>query len=229
MIYLISLQLVCLMTSHCIFTGAYHHVFCSVHEKSPFPNKEVTVKNFSKNGGNLIIKEHDVLIHIPQNAISNNDLVEVKACGSLVGPFKLPAGYERVSAYVWVGSTYKFQKHVQMYLQQHFEAADNEEDIKDLCLLTANECDKTTEDSEEVYVMHEDETEHYFEAGCDECYILTKSWCTKCVAKKRKPNAGRFLAFGYLSRPICNENNVHISFEICVCYSLAECSQVIFL
>ena len=217
-----------LLHFHGVCIGMYLHVTWSALEKCPFPNKEVATKTFNHNGGNIIIKEHDVLIHIPQNAISNNDLVEVKTCGSLVGPFKMPPGYERVSAYVWVGSTYKFQKCVQMYLQ-HFEAADNEEDIKDLCLMTASECDKTTESGEDVYLMHEDETEHYFEAGCDECYILTKSWCTKCVAKKRKPNAGRCLAFGYLSRPMYHERSVQISFEICICYSLAECSQVLSL
>lgn len=168
------------------------------------------------------------MIHVPENAINPNDLVEIKACGNLVGPYKLPEGYERASAFVWVSAAYKFQKHVQMYFQ-HFCALDTEDDIKDLCLLTANENDKIVEDDKCLYVMHEDNIEYYFEAGCDECYILTKSWCTKCVAKRKRIKSSdcRCLGFGYLSRPTSIGKNVRVSFEICICYSLSDCVQVI--
>jgi len=208
------------------FTGnSFNHSISRVLEKCPFAKKKLTKVFFDLNGGNINIEEHCVLIHIPTNAISKCDLVEMKVCASLVGSFKLPSGYERVSAYVWVGSTYAFQKNVQMYLQ-HFEAAYNEEDTKDLCLMSANEHDITTEDGEDIYLMHEDKSEHYFEAGYDECYILSKSWCTKCIAKKRRPPKGRCLAYGYLSRPTYNGSSIQICLEICICYSLAECMKV---
>ena len=213
---------------HCFYVGSAHFTLYKVLEDCPLPNKEIVTEVFDSKGGNIKIKKHDVLIHIPENAIAANDLVEVKACGNLVGPYRLPEHYERVSAFVWVSATYKFQKNIQMYLQ-HFCVVDNEDDIKDLCLLTANESDKILEDGGYVYMMHEDEIEYYFEADCDECYILTKSWCTKCIVKRRKLKSSHCLSFGYLSRPVSVGKNVQISFEICFCYSLSECIQVILL
>jgi len=110
-------------------------------ETCPLPNNDFIVKIFDYRGGNIKVNCHDVLIHIPENAIAAGDFVEMKAGACLIGPYKLPESYERVSALVWVSVNYKFQKNVQLYLQ-YFYAANSEEDIKDLCLLTASESDK---------------------------------------------------------------------------------------
>ena len=206
-------------------------MFFKVLEDCPIPNEDLVVKIFDRKGGNICIEKHSSIIHIPKDAVTVNDLVEVKACGSLVGPFRLPDGYERVSAFVWASAYYEFQKNAQMYLQ-HCDAADSEEDINNLCVLTANECDKVWDDDEDgyVYQMHEDHIECYFEVGSDECCIYTRSWCTKCIARKRKRlklnNLYRCVAFGYLSQPIITKIGMSISFEICFCYSLEDCMQV---
>jgi len=187
------------------------------------------MKIFDQRGGNIVIDQQSIFIHIPKNAIAMHDLVEVKTYGSMAGPFKLPEGYERVSAFVWASATYKFQQNVQMYLQ-HCDAAYSEEDINNLCVLTANESDKVWDDDEYVYLMHEDNAECYFEVGSDECCIHTKSWCTKCIARRRRKlkssDLNHCVAFGYLSKPVSTKIGVSISFEICFCYSLEDCIQV---
>jgi len=196
-------------------------------ELCSFPNEEVVSKTFNQCGGTLEIEQHGVQIYIPENAIAKNDLVEMKACGSLTGPYQLPEDYERVSILLWVSADYPFQKYVQMFLQ-HFEAIESEGDIKDLCVLTASESDKEidSETDELLYRMHEDEIEHYFQAGYDECKILTKSWCTKCLAKKKKPKKGRCVGYGYLEKPIFNAGSVKFKFEMCFCYALKWCIKV---
>ena len=196
-------------------------------ELCPFPDENVVSKKFNQYGGTLKIERHAVLIHIPENAIAKSHLVEMKACGSLVGPYQLPEGYECVSIFIWVSCDYPFQKNVQMFLQ-HFEAVESEDDIKDLCLLTSSDRDKKfdAETDEYLYSMHEDEIEHYFKAGCDECYILTKTWCTKCIAKKKKAKSGRCFGYGYLERPIFSGGTVKFSFEMCFCYALKYCIEV---
>ncbi|XP_065905061.1 uncharacterized protein [Dysidea avara] len=211
--------------------GNTQSVFYKVTEDCPLPKKDFAMKIVDQRGGNINIKQHSVFIHIPKNAVATYNLVEVKACGSLVGPFKLPEDYERVSAFVWASAGYTFQQNVQMYLQ-HCDAANSEEDINDLCVLTANESDKVWDDDEEcVYLMREDDADCYFEVGSDECCIHTKSWCTKCVARRRRKLKSRDLnhcvAFAYLSKPVITKIGVSISFEICFCYSLEDCIQTV--
>ena len=200
---------------------------CEVLENCPLPNNEIIIKEFDSKGGDLKIEQHSVLIHVPEGAVAKNNLVKMKACGNLVGPFILPEDYERVSAFVWVSAAYKFQKQVKMSLE-HYYATGSEDDIKDLCVLTANESDKIMENDNLVYKMHEDDTEYHFKADSNKCCILANSWCTKCVAKKRSISSSGYycLSYGYLTRMIRNSGQTSLYFEICFCYALSDCIQV---
>lgn len=80
------------------------------------------------------IQDHNVTVTIPQGAVEKGYSVEVEVAASLFGPYKIAKGYTRISSFVWIGSSYSFQKPVKIEIEHHAVVL-KESDSLQLCVM----------------------------------------------------------------------------------------------
>jgi len=180
---------------------------------------------FDSEGGKLVIDEHSITITIPKGAIAEGKRVQIQAAASLIGPYIIPEGYHPVSAYVWIGASYKFRKQVQVQIEHH-AALSQPEDILQLSMLTACYKDKIVRNnSQDAYTMHKAAYQPQCEIGESFCIYSTDCFCSNCVAKETEKIPDRIVVYHML--PKSYELTDHFSSEICFCYNLECCKKVI--
>ena len=202
----------------------------------------VLSKAFDHNGGELIIEEHDVTITIPKLAISRGEKVKVQASASLLGPYKLPDGYDLVSVFVWIEADYRFRKLVKITIP-HFASIENLDQRFDVVVLTADTKDLILNENGDLMLhMHESVYDYQYEVNDDYCDYYTDHFCSKCLARRRSLISRLFnrLTFSPREVPYPIRTRITVSFcvpddyatadelliELCICYSLKHCLQV---
>ena len=203
----------------------------------------VLSKTFDHNGGELIIEEHDVTITIPELAISQGEKVKVQASASLLGPYKLPDGYDLVSVFVWIEADYRFRKLVKITIP-HFASIENLDQRFDVVILTADTKDLILNENGDLMLqMHESVYDYQYEVNDDYCDYYTDHFCSKCLARRRSLISRLFNRLTFSPREVLypNRTRITVSFcvpddyataddlliELCICYSLKHCLQVI--
>ena len=199
-------------------------------------------QTFDHHGGELIIEDHDITITVPQLAVSEGDKAEVQACASLIGPYKLPDGYELVSEFVCIEADYRFSKLVKVTIP-HFADIENSDQSFDVVLLTADDNDLVlNEDGDLVLQMHESVYDYQYEVNDDYCDYYTNHFCSKCLARRR---SSLFRLFNRLTLSTPREVNYpktritvffcvpddyasadEMLIELCICYSFKHCLKV---
>ena len=199
-------------------------------------------RTFDHYGGELNIEEHDVTITVPQLAVSKGDKVEVQACASLVGPYKLPDGYDLVSVVVCIEADYRFNKLIKVTIP-HFAAIENLDQSFDVVILTADSKDIVlNENGDFVLQMHESVYDYQYEVNDSCCVYYTNHFCSKCLARRRYLI---FRLFNWLTLSAPREVNYpktritvffcvpddyasadEMLIELCICYSFRHCLQV---
>ena len=194
-------------------------------EKCSLKDCQIVSKLLDYDGGELLIKEHAVKVTVPFRAIEYNSMVQIEAAASLFGPFIIPEGYHPISAYVWIGACYEFEKNLAIKLE-HDIVVSEETDISELHVLTACEEDICSgEDNQIFYKMHEDTCEYNYELNKSTCTILTSRFCTKCLSAKGKAKkAKRIIMYHYLPEDF--KSVFEFITEVSFCYDLKFCKEV---
>ena len=190
----------------------------------PWNDCNITSLMFVYDGGELSIKEHAVKVTIPSGAVDEGCKVQIQAAASLFGPFITPEGYYPISAYVWIGATYRFKKKLKVEIEHDIDETNLI--ASELCVLTASEEDKCEgEDNEIVYKMHEDTCEYQYELNKFTCTLFASHFCSKCLAAKAKAeNPKRIIMYHYL--PENYKSAYEFVAEICFCCDLQFCKEV---
>ena len=194
-------------------------------ETCPLKDCQTKLWMFDYNGGELFIDEHAVKVTIPIGAIDEGCQVQIEAAASLFGPFIIPEGYHPISAYVWIGACYEFEKNLAIKLE-HDIVVSEETDVSELHVLTACEEDKYNgEDNQILYKMHEDNCEYHYELNKSTCTILTSRFCTKCLSARGKAKkAKRVIMYHYV--PEDYKSAYEFITEVSFCYDLKFCKEV---
>ena len=194
-------------------------------EECPLKDSQIVSKIFDYDGGELLIKEHAIKVTVPFRAIEYNCMVQIEAAASLFGPFTIPEGHHPISAYVWIGTCYKFKKNLTVELE-HDIVVSEETDISELYLLTAcGEDICNGEDNQIIYKMHQDTCEYYYKLDKSTCTILTSRFCTKCLSARGKTKkAKRIIMYHYL--PEDYKSAYEFITEVSFCYDLKFCKEV---
>ena len=229
-----------------LFGYLANYIMLFIHlgnEEFLISDTELLSKMFDHNGGDLIIKDHDVTITVPKLAVSEGDKVEVKAAASLIGPYKLPEEYDQISVFVWIGANYMFRKPVQIRIP-HIASFVDLNDVFDVVILTANKNDLVlNENNNLVLQMHESVYDYQYEVNKDYCDYYTDHFCSKCLARRRSfisklfsrltsstprelsnPNRTRTTVFFCVPEDYATADELLI--ELCICYSLKHCLKV---
>ena len=194
-------------------------------EECPLKDCQITSKIFDYDGGELVIKEHAVKVTVPFRAIEYDSMVQIEAAASLFGPFIIPEGYHPISAYVWIGACYEFEKNLAIELE-HDIVVSEETDISELHVLTACEEDIYNGENNQIfYKMHEDNCEYHYELNKSTCKILTSRFCTKCLSTRGKTKkAKRIIMYHYLPEDF--KSAFEFITEVSFCYDLKFCKEV---
>jgi len=195
-------------------------------------------KTFDYHGGELVIKEHDVTIAVPELAVFEGVKVEIQAAASLTGPYELPADCNLVSVFVWIGANYRFKKPVKITIPHfaYFEGLDH-----CIGILTADEKDIVhKEDGNYIVQMHKSVYDYQYEVNSNCCIYHTNHFCSKCLVewsyfyRLLYPILSLSEYFFKSSRKImvfscypddCETTNECI-IEFYICYKLEYCMQV---
>ena len=182
-------------------------------------------KYFDSKGDKLLIGKHSVTITVPKGAVAHGDKVQIQAAASLIGPYIIPEGYYPVSAFVWIGASYTFKKHVLVQIEHH-AALSQQEDILQMSLLTACHKDRVTRsDGQAMYIMHEP----IYQPSCtieESVFIYnTDNFCSNCLAKRNETIPDKIVVYHMLSK-LYKSAELFTS-EICFCYNLELCKEVI--
>ena len=181
-------------------------------EPCRLPDSAITSEYFTSSGGVMIIKEYNVKVTVPSEAIENNCVVEIQAAASLFGPFDIPSDYHPVSAYVWIGANYTFKKAIEIEFEHHADIS-NSADISHLCILKAC-CDHP--------VLHESSEDYTMSDSV--CTLYTNHFCSYCLAAKGIKVPDRIVAYHYLPEDYESVNKFRA--EVCFCYDLNCCKKV---
>ena len=179
-------------------------------------------KLFDYDGGELIINEHAIKVTIPIGAIDKGYSVQIEAAASFFGPFIIPECYYPISAYVWIGACYEFNKKLKVEIEH--DSFVTEKSMSEFCILTA--CEKDVYGEEKLLKLHEDDCEYYYEVNKSTCTFFTHHFCSKCLAAKGdvKPPK-RIRVYHYVS--IDYTSKIKFIAEVCFCYDLLMCKEVI--
>ena len=228
------------------------HTLPVVHlerEECPIKDRKPLSKIFDHHGGELIIKEHDITIPVPELAVPKGDKAEVQAVASLLGLYKLPEDYDCISVFVWIGSDYRFKKQVKIRIP-HFAFIEDPDNIFNIVILTANMKDQVCDENALVLQMHKSVYDYHYEVNDYYCDYYTDHFCSKCVARRRSIVRKLFSLFS-CARESCEtressepaelskarvmlhfyvSDNFATEFEttidLCICYSIKECLKV---
>jgi len=191
----------------------------------PLRDANIVSELIDYNGGVLDIEEHAIKVTVPFGAIEKNNKVQIEAAASLFGPFEIPEDYQPISVYVWIGACYKFLKPVKVEIE-HCATITQQEDLSELCVLTADTKDAHEKEGQNVYKMHEDSCQFQYSINEISCALSTEQFCSKCLAKRFKririPN--RLVLYHLL--PMDYKTSVEFIAETCFCYDLKFCKKV---
>ena len=212
-------------------------------EVCPISDSKPLSKTFNQCGGKLTIEEHDVIITVPELAISRGEEVKIQAFASLIGPYQLPDDYEPISVFVWIAANYMFKKPVRITIP-HFASIGDLNEISNVAVLTANKKDLTLSENGDIMLrMHKSVYDYRYEVNDAYCDYYTDHFCSKCLARQRSvvfklfnrsilsssreasnPNRTRITVFFCVPEDYKTADELVI--EICICYSLKHCLQV---
>ena len=161
---------------------------------------------------------------VPIGAIDKYCEAQIEVAASLFGPFIIPEDYEPISVYVWIGACYKFKKEV-MVEMEHDIVVNEEENIPELCILTACEKDKCDGENNQKLKMHEDTCEYELEKLT--CTVFTSHFCSICLAIKMRGEAyraRRIIMYHYLPEDYISAKQ--FTAEVCFCCDLQFYKEV---
>ena len=192
-------------------------------EVCPLLDSNVVEKYFDTEGGQLLIHDHFIKITVPKGAVAKGNEVQIQAAASLIGPYIIPEGFHPVSAFVWIGANYTFEKEVQVQIEHH-AVLSHPEDLLQMKMLTACYEDKIARnDAQYKYKMHVATYKPQCTLKEFVCVYSTDHFCSNCVAASDKlPD--RIVAYHML--PKSYESASVFSSEICFCYNLEACRKV---
>ena len=181
---------------------------------APCWNTTILSRQFDHNGGTLVIEEHDITITIPHLAIAQGDTVEVYAAAAILAPYQLPAGYDPVSVFVWLGGNYVFKKMIKVIVPHCAAGGDG---ITQLAVLTGSASELTVQQVDNC---------HQYRMGDVECHYYTDELCSLCVARKRLlyPIRTRLCLLYCVSKDWRTADKTTI--EIALCCDLKYCMKV---
>ena len=185
-------------------------------EMCVFDNPNPLQEECFRRGKKFDINDHNVKVEIPQGAIEKGDTVEVKVAASLFGPHKLPKGYTRISAYVWIGGAgYRFKKPLKIEVEHH-AILSKEDDISQLCVLEScmhNEENEMCEATNTSSSQYEIGSGFYTYIQIDHTYSKYT-----CLAKKSREIADEVAVYQFLPKNYVELDNFTV--EICFCCNL---------
>ena len=199
-----------------------------VEEECPFDHAEIFTHYIDCEGGVYYYKDHDVALFVPPGAILQNDYVEIKVSSSLYGQFHMPQNHNRISSYVWVGASYKFEAPVYLIIN-HFVDIKSVKNIKALTVFEACKLYGNRNNGGGV-VMHEVPTS-YFDSDLKYCIIPTDHFCTYCLSELKKSSnqiceSPKLFVASYYSYEEAERGITYIIAEICCSYLNNNCVQV---
>ena len=182
-------------------------------------------KYFDAEGDKLLIGKNSVTITVPKGAVAKGDQVQIQAAASLIGPYIIPEGYHPVSAFVWIGASYTFKKHVLVEIEHH-AALSQQEDFLQMSMLTACHQDRVTRsDGRDMYTMHEPTCQPHCTIKESVFIYGTNNFCSNCIAKRNEKIPDKVVVYHMLSK--LYESADLFTSEICFCYNLELCRKVI--
>ena len=204
-----------------IFLSTVKQVFNNT-KTCPLPTSNIVEKYFDSEGDKLLIGKRSVTITVPKGAVTNGDEVQIQAAASLIGPYIIPEGYHPVSAFVWIGVSYTFEKHVLVQIEHH-AALSQQEVVLQMNMLTPCHKEKVTNnDGRNMYTMHEP-------TCLPQCIIKelvfiysTDNSCSNCLAKRNEKIPDKIVVYHMLY-----ESADLFASEVCFCYNLELCKKVI--
>ena len=124
---------------------------------------------------------------------------------------------------MWIATVspadYVFKKQLQLKFQHHADVS-NLNSISKLCVLKAS----CTTCSTRHPKMHMTEWKCHFDVGETVCTLFTNHFCSYCLASKSVQVPDRIIAYHYL--PKNYELADTFRAEICFCYELSVCKEV---
>ena len=196
------------------------------NEKCPLRDCQIISRMFDYDGGEIIIKEHAVKVTVPNGAIGKGYRVQIEVAASLFGPFIIPEGYHPISPYVWIGNCYEFKKNIEIEIE-HDIVISTKGNISEWCMLTA--CEKDTyhgKNGQKLYQMHKDTNEYQYKISDSTITFFTDHLCSKCLTVDENiPVAKRVMMYHYL--PENYKSKHEFVSEVCFCYDLKFCKEVI--
>ena len=206
-----------------IFNQSFHCNYVVINKEiCPLRDCKIFSRLFDYDGGELIIKQHAVKLTVPTGAIDKGYKVQLEAATSLFGPFIIPEGYYPISPYVWIGACYEFMKKLVVEIEHDIFVS--EESMPELCILTA--CEKDVYGKEKLLKLHKDNCDYHYEVNNSTCTFFANSFCSKCLAVKGDVKPPKRIRV-YHHVPIDYTSKIEFIAEVCFCYDLYMCKQVI--
>ena len=194
-------------------------------EPCPLSLSESDIKTvyFTNTGGIIDIKEYGVKVSVPNGAIEEHCMIEIQAAASLFGPFDIPNDCHPVSAYVWIGANYTFKKIIEIEFEHHADISNSENKFK-LCILKACCTKCCAECNPHHHMMHKVTQDYHVSESV--CTLSTNHFCSLCLAAESEEIPDRIVFYHYLPQ---NYKSVdEFESQVCFCYDLNPCKQVIF-
>ena len=173
-------------------------------------------------GGMYINKVHDVMVTIPEGAVSEGTVFELSMSVMLYGPFIFPAGVRPVSSILWLcpHPDVTFSMPIEIVLP-HFICCENQKDTENLIFLKANH-----HLTDGKFHFKPTEGESHFTAHTSYGTLHTMHCCLLCIGikmnEKNTPKTNFSLITSYPRNPHKQPRNVHFG----VTYLQPTCMQV---
>lgn len=191
------------------------------NEQCPFEDSTIFSKKITSDGGVMVIEEYGLIVTVPEGAIeSESDCIEIRAAASLFGPFDIPENCHPVSPYVWIAADYIFKKQLQIEIQHHADVT-NFKDKSQFCILKAS-CIECNTHYSKMDIMT---TENHHDISDTVCTLFTNHFCSYCLVSKNDQMPDRIIAYHYLPEDFVSADSFRA--EVCFCYDLNICKQVI--
>lgn len=163
------------------------------------------------------------MVTIPYGAIEVGCKVQIEVSADFFAEFGIPKDYEPLSACVWIGACYKFNRQLAIKVE-HWAVVSDKEDLSHLCILTTNSTILCSESETKVGEMFEDTCQFHYEINGTTCTFYTDHFCSKCLATKYRKLPKRIVMYHYVPK----DYTVELDFvaEVCFCYDLTLCKKV---
>ena len=198
----------------------------ATEESCPIFDQNIALYYVDHNGGTIYNQDHDFAIIVPPGAVSQNEIVEIKATASFFGAYQFPNECHPVSSFFTISSDYTFKIPVYLIIS-HYAIIKNVKDLNSLCVLQApaymqNLSIKNNEKPEMKEVLNG----VYFDRVIRYCLLAIQHFCVFSAHDKSNGTLSKkFNLLCYDYEYIHHDKEAYIT-EVCFCPDNCECSEV---